>query len=330
LNGELAKIRLDRIRSLAENCRLCPRRCGVNRTRGGTGACGAGRRAALFMEYVHWAEDADLVPAQTLYLAGCNLGCRFCQTRAERNRLPEIELTPALFRDILARGREAGAATVNVLGGEPTVNLPALLELFAETGDFPGLVWNTNLYGSSEAFELLAGVADIFLGDLKFGNPGCAAGLAGAADAGEVARERAEEIFARSPEALIVRHLVLPGHFACCARPVLEWIGRRLPGVRVSLKTIYAPPPGLAPADGLNRFLPREEAGAALELAREIGLRLTRDAPPPLPAAPGTASRPGSLPTVCEALISPEGGIYLRHITREVFEAARAAAAPRD
>jgi putative pyruvate formate lyase activating enzyme len=277
------------------------------------------------MEYVHWAEDADIVPAQTLYLTGCNLSCRFCQTADERARLPSARLDSKLFAGILARGKAAGARTVNILGGEPTVNLPALLEIFAETGDFPGLVWNSNLYGTAEAFALLDGIVDIYMGDIKFGNSACAKKLAGAADAGEAAAERAMEIFARSPEALIVRHLLLPGHFACCAEPVLRWIACHLPGVRVSLKTVYMPPRDLAERQPEKRFLTPEETSRANRLALSLGLRLTRDAASPPPGGDETGNTPGIEPTAFETIIASDGAVYLRHVTREASEMLRAA-----
>lgn len=324
MNGILAKQRLDKARSLADPCRLCPRRCGARRLHGQTGRCGAGSGADLFLEYVHWGEDADIVPAQTLYLTGCNMSCVFCQTGEEQRRLAASRLTPALFGDILARGRRAGARTVNILGGEPTVNLPALLELFASVGDFPGLVWNTNLYGSAEAFEILDGIADIYMADLKFGHHDCGLRLAGAGDAAEVARARAREIFARTPEALIARHLVMPGHFDCCTRPVLEWIAQNLPGVRVSLKTVYLPPPAMPDSCPEKCFLTRTEAETARKLAESLGLRLTRDAARPEPgAAAATEAGPGDSQVPLDIVITPDGRVYMRHIVREAAEILR-------
>lgn len=329
MNSMMARQKMDQLRALAEPCRLCPRRCGAKRIQGEIGLCGAGPEAALFLEYVHWGEDADIVPAQTLYLTGCNLACCFCQTAEEQKTLPSVRLTPDLFRQILTRGRQAGARYVNILGGEPTVNLPALLKLFAEVGDFPGLVWNTNLYGSAEAFELLDGLVDVFMADIKFGNPNCGQELAGAGEAGEVARRRAREIFSRSPEALIVRHLVLPGHYKCCTRPVLEWIARNLPGVRVSLKTVYLPPGSLEAGRPESGFLSPEEAARARKLAQDLGLRLTRDAdlsPPPAPAA--SAGPSGSDSLLMEVVVGPDGRVYMRHIVREAAEVLQAVALP--
>jgi putative pyruvate formate lyase activating enzyme len=275
------------------------------------------------MEYVHWAEDAVITPAQTLYLDGCNLHCSFCQTAEERTRLPAARLTPELFREILAHGHNAGAVSVNILGGEPGVNLPALLELFAQVGDFANLVWNTNLYLEADACALLDGVVDIYLGDLKFGNAACAARLAGVADATDVAWERAREIHARSPGALIVRHLVLPGHFDCCTRPVMEGIAARFPGVPVSLKTVYMPPRGMDPDAPEKRFLSAPEAEAAFALARDLGLRLTADAV--LSASRDAGGGIGGGGGEFEIAIAPDGGVYLRHALREAVDMVLAA-----
>lgn len=307
---------LDTAFRLAESCRLCPRRCGVNRLRGETGPCGAGRHARLFMEYVHWAEDAVIAPAQTLYLDGCNLSCTFCQTREERMRLPAAQLTASLFRDIVARGFRAGARTVDILGGEPSVNLPALLEIFAEGEDFPGLVWNTNLYMTAEACALLDGVADLFMADLKFGDSACAVRLSGLPDATTVAWERAREIYARSPQTLILRHLVLPGHFDCCTRPVFEGIAREFPDVPVSLKTVYMPPKDMAAGEPEKRFLTGCEAERARGLAGDLGLALTEDAV----LVEGQDTPGGDGAAEFEVVITPEGGVYLRHALREAVD----------
>ena len=325
MNSLVARSNLDAVFSLAERCRLCPRQCGARRLRGETGFCGAGRHARLFMEYVHWAEDAVIAPAQTLYLDGCNLSCSFCQTREERQRLPAARLTPELLRRILASGREKGAASVDILGGEPGVNLFALFELFAESGDFDNLVWNTNLYCTAEACELLAGVADIILGDVKFGSPACAARLAGTADATEIAWRRAAEIHARTPGALILRHLVLPGHFSCCSRPVLENVAEHFAGVPVSLKTVYMPPRDMRPDAPEKRFLSAGETDAAFALARSLGLRLTDDATLAQSRRSEAGDGTNGADNEFEIAIAPDGGVYLRHAHREAVDMLLAA-----
>lgn len=317
MQSRLARERLDAAVALSKPCQLCPRRCGVDRLAGEVGACGAGPVPRLVLEYVHWAEDADIVPAQTLYLDGCNLTCSFCQTRHERGTLSSTALTPAVFQRILARGFAAGAKTVDILGGEPGVHLPGLLRLFAAGDDFPGLVWNSNLYATREAVALLDGVVDTYLADVKFGSSACAAALAGVPDATEVAWRRIGEIYAKTPEALIVRHLVVPGHFVCCTRPVLERIARELPGVRVSVKTVFLPPVDMPPSPE-RRYNSPPEIAQVEDLTAALGLRRTRDAD--ITAAAAAASAGASAGGQFEVVVTPEGGIYLRHVVREAAQ----------
>ena len=40
---------------------------------------------------------------------------------------------------------------------------------------------------------------------------------------------------------LIVRHLLLPGHFDCCFRPIVSWLRANLPGVKFSIRDGYLP-----------------------------------------------------------------------------------------
>jgi putative pyruvate formate lyase activating enzyme len=77
----------------------------------------------------------------------------------------------------------------------------------------------------------------------------------------------------RAGKKVLVRHLLMPGHFDCCTRPALEWLAGR-PGIEVSLLTQYVAPPQ---AKGeLAGELQVGEITSARELARELGLILAR------------------------------------------------------
>ncbi len=70
---------------------------------------------------------------------------------------------------------------------------------------------------------------------------------------------------------LIVRHLLMPGHIACCTVPVLQWLAER-PRIEVSLLTQY-----LAPAHARGELAQRLadwEIAQAQELAQKLQLRL--------------------------------------------------------
>jgi putative pyruvate formate lyase activating enzyme len=75
----------------------------------------------------------------------------------------------------------------------------------------------------------------------------------------------------REGERVVVRHLLMPGHFECCTVPVLHWLSERK-GIEVSLLTQY-----LAPAHAHGKLaaaLNPSEVEAAYSLGHELGLRL--------------------------------------------------------
>ncbi len=311
-------------------CRLCPRGCGVDREAGQKGWCGAGARAGCFMEFVHYGEEPELTPSHTIYLSGCNLDCLFCHTHSDREKRQTIPLEPEYFRKIIDRGRNEGAVNINLLGGEPTVHLPALVRLLAKVGDVPRLVWNSNLYCTRETLAMLRGIPDLYLIDLKFGPGPCSERLAGAEDYPRAVPARLRELARWREARVIVRHLVLPGHLDCCTRPVLSWIARELDGVRVSLKFDYLVTPRAGREPGLGGFLTGDEKRRAEDMARSLGLNLVEPAPPTgasLVTRRGDGSEAsdgeqGESGVDVEFTISPGGDLYLQHPTRQATSLA--------
>ncbi len=252
------------------NCRLCPRRCGVDRTAGGRGYCGLDDQAHCFREMLHRAEEAELSPSHQIYFTGCNLRCRSC-TVAEWNEAPLN--VPRMDVDALVRAverrRGQGARNVNLLGGEPTVSWPALLTLLSRIPTAVPVVLNSNMYYNESVDELWRGLVDICLADLKCGSRECGATWLDADDYCDVARRNVR--MASEHTNLIVRHLMVPGHMDCCTKPTLKWLAAELPGVKVSLRTNYVPP---VEAGIPERYVSGPEAQAALEYAHELGLHL--------------------------------------------------------
>jgi putative pyruvate formate lyase activating enzyme len=159
-----------------------------------------------------------------------------------------------------------------LLGGEPTVHLPTVLEIVAAMPATAKLVWKTNAHGSEQARELLDGAFDVWLADYKFGNASCAERLAGIRTYGPVVQENL--LWASRHSELIVRHLLMPGHLECCWQPVAEWLGEHLPDVKVSLRPAFWPAWHADRHPELRRTVPASESTRALDLARALGLNL--------------------------------------------------------
>jgi putative pyruvate formate lyase activating enzyme len=231
------------------SCDVCAEGCGVNRLIGERGHCGLGEHARVYKEYLHLGEERRLVPSHTIYLTGCNLRCVFCSD--------------------LAQVRTEGARNVNFVGGLPDVNLLYILRTLRHCPEDTHVVWNTNLWTTEEAIERLTGVVTTWLADLKFGDDGCALELSGARD--YVATLHALLPLAVRSGDLIVRHLLMPGHLACCTRPSLQWLARHVPDASVNIMTGYHPFELAGRPGAMGGALDPTEREAALSFARTLG-----------------------------------------------------------
>ena len=257
---------------LAE-CRLCAHDCGVNRLAGETGPCHAGASARFFTAQVEVADELELIPTFAIALSGCDLRCDFCIT-GESSWNPRAGLALDA-RALATQAEEAlrnGANSIMILGGEPTIHLPDVLELVSHLPDTARLVWKTNAHGSVQARKLIDGLFDVYLADFKFGNDACAQRLAKIPDYVRVVRENL--LWAAQDGGLIVRHLLMPGHLECCWRPVAEWLAAELPGTRISLRAGFWPAWKTARHADLLAGISTRGSDAAFRLARELELNL--------------------------------------------------------
>ena len=66
------------------DCRLCPRDCRVNRLKGEKGFCGEGGTIRAARAALYYTEEPVISGSRgsgTVFFAGCNLGCIYCQNR---------------------------------------------------------------------------------------------------------------------------------------------------------------------------------------------------------------------------------------------------------
>ena len=258
--------------SLAE-CRLCAHDCGVNRLAGRRGLCHATDETRVFSAQVEVADEMELIPTFAIALSGCDLRCAFCITGLEswNPQAGEALDVPALAARA-AVALERGARTVMILGGEPTIHLPAALEIAAALPEEARLVWKTNAHASAQARALLDGVFDVWLADYKFGNNACAARLARIENYSSITRENL--LWADTHSELIVRHLLMPGHVDCCWKPIAQWIAAELPATKVSLRRGFWPAWKARQHSELRRTVGAAEERRAMEIAESHGLHL--------------------------------------------------------
>ncbi len=265
--------RLAAATALLSPCRLCAHRCGVDRSRKPAGLCRASADAYLYAHSIDCGEEPSFAPSHLLYLSGCDLRCVFCiAERASVDAHQGQPLTPELFRKLVEWGRARGARTLQWVGGDPTIHLPAILRVMAASEDLPPVVWKTAGHATVEALELLRGIVHAFVVDLKFGNVDCARQLCGDANYVAVVR-RNLTMLDDWGQTLVVRHLLMPGHLECCLVPTVAWLRENLPHVPFRLCTGYLPRWRARRDPQLGRLCRHDEIEQAVRIVRDSGLR---------------------------------------------------------
>lgn len=269
-----------------ENCRLCPRRCGVNR-REARGFCGAGERARVALVSLHPWEEPCLVGehgAGTVFFSYCSLRCCYCQNHEISHEGKGSEVTDERLAEIFLEQEERGAAILDLV--TPTHYVPQIvhaLSLARERGLSLPVVYNSSGYETVETIEALKGFVDIYLPDLKYCRAETARNYSQAEDYFEVASAAVSKMFeqvgavemeacGRMRRGVMVRHLVLPGgrHESM---EILDWLWERFgDAVQISLMSQYTPMYRAVEYRNLRRRLTTFEYQSVVEHAQELGI----------------------------------------------------------
>ncbi|MEL4304474.1 radical SAM protein [Methanococcoides sp. LMO-2] len=251
------------------NCHLCERRCGVNRRKGEKGFCRLLETSRYASEFLHMGEEPELVPSHTIFFTGCVFACVFCQnwdisTRPESGFVAD----PENLAGIIEMRRLEGSSNVNFV--TPTPHAHCVLKIINRTNVNVPMVWNSNMYHSSEVAKVLEGVIDVYLADFKYGSDECARKYSKVKDYTYVVK-RNHEVAYQDAE-VIIRHLVMPGHLECCTRPIAEWVASHIPEVRFNLMFQYSPYFRASEYPEIDRRLTSNEKRRAIEIVEEAGL----------------------------------------------------------
>jgi putative pyruvate formate lyase activating enzyme len=260
------------------DCHLCPHHCGEARA-AARGVCRVGAVSYIASEMLHLGEEELLRPAHAIFFSGCTATCLFC-TAAKFAFRPTygVAVTPAQLAARIVSRQDEGARSICFIGGDPAPHIPFILATLAELGERKRApaVFNSNFYLTGEALDLLDGAIDLYLPDLKFGPASgpqsCGERIGGMPAYWQQVTGVLERLYGEGKR-LVVRHLLMPGHFDCCTVPVLHWLAAH-PRIEVSLLTQYLAP---AHAKGeLAACLTSAEIEGAQTLARRLGLKLVR------------------------------------------------------
>jgi len=250
-------------------CHLCTRRCGANRLTGERGFCRCGTEITVSSIFEHMGEEPELVPSGTIFTMGCTMRCKHCQNWTISQWVENGEAyKPEELAKEVENLRAGGCRNANLVGGEPTPWLEQWFKTFKHVEANIPVVWNSNTYYSPETAQLLAGFADIYLLDFKYGPGECAEKISDAPNYWEACTRN--HLVAKKYGELIIRVLVLPSHLECCTRPTLNWISENLGiGTRVNVMFQYRPEWRAYEIPELQGRLTHNEMEMAMQLAKE-------------------------------------------------------------
>lgn len=258
-----------------ENCTLCPRHCGVDRTAGKRGFCGMGAQLTAARAAAHYWEEPVIsgsFGSGAVFFSGCTLRCAFCQNSVISHENYGKALTSVQLREVFDRLIDDGVQNINLV--TPTHFLPDILPALTPKLPVP-VVYNCGGYESVQTLRQLEGLVDIYLPDMKYSNNALAKKLSAAPDYPQIASAAILEMYRQVGGAVIedeqmtrgviIRHLVLPG---CIDNSlgVLDWIADNFPkkDVLVSLMSQYVPMGRAKKLPPFDRRITQDEYDAVL------------------------------------------------------------------
>ena len=266
-----------------KNCNLCPRKCGVDRTKGQLGFCRQPDRIFAARAAAHYWEEPVIsgsFGSGAVFFSGCTLKCCFCQNGIISQENLGKEISSAHLREIFLRLIDDGVQNINLV--TPTHFLPSILSALEPKLPVP-VVYNCGGYERVQTLRELDGLIDIYLPDMKYSDAKLAAKLSAAPDYVETAKAALLEMYRQvgpsviedgiMKKGMIVRHLVLPGQIDN-SLGVLDWFSEAFlkADVLFSLMSQYVPMGKAKTMPPFDRTVAEEEYDAVLSYLDFLGI----------------------------------------------------------
>ena len=269
-------------------CTLCPRMCKVKRSEGQIGFCGIGDIPVVSSVGPHFGEESVLVGSGgsgTIFFAGCNLGCVFCQnfdiSHHRHGRRMSIEQLAQSMLEL----QNYGCSNINFV--TPTHVIPAIMaaiELARKKGLTLPTVYNTGGYDLVETLKLLEGFVDIYMPDMKYSDSGVALELSAAPDYPEVNFAAVKEMHRQvgdlkvkrglATRGLLVRHLILPENLAGSTK-IIDFLAEKISlSTTINVMEQYRPCYKASSHPKINRRPTFEEIESVRKYAIKKGLNV--------------------------------------------------------
>ncbi len=287
-SGELYRRSREGLRQL-QNCKVCPRDCGIDRLADEVALCKTGRHAIVSSWFPHFGEEDCLRGTNgsgTIFFSMCNLKCVFCQNYDISQKQDGEEMGPEALATIMMDLQNQGCHNINFVTPEHVV--PQILEalpLAVQMGLRLPLVYNTGAYDSMDSMLLMDGLVDIYMPDFKYWSAERAKQYLIAKDYPEAARRVISEMQRQvgslqvdenglARRGILVRHLVMPDNLED-ARGIMQFLaGEISPDTYVNIMSQYRPAGkvSIEKYSEINRPVAIEEMQKTFAIAKEAGL----------------------------------------------------------
>ena len=270
-----------------ENCLLCPRKCGINRSTGQTGICGVSSEIKVARAALHYWEEPCISGKRgsgAVFFSGCSLHCVFCQNREISDGKEGKVISKERLRDIFMELADKGANNINlVTPGQYIPDIVWVVNDAKSRGMKLPIIYNTSGYENVTELKLLEGIVDVYLPDFKYMDSTLSAMYSRAKDYPSVAKQALSEMVRQQPDVVIddatgliqkgviVRQLLLPGHVND-AKAVLKYLYDTYHDhVYISMMSQFTPI-ALKDYPEINRTVTRREYERLVDYALEIGI----------------------------------------------------------
>lgn len=271
-----------------ERCELCAVKCRVNRKEGKLGSCRTGELARLSSFGPHMGEEVALRGwrgSGTVFFARCNLRCQFCQNYdiSQMNAGEEVE--PQELASAFLELQKYGCHNINLVSPSHVIpQILAAVEMAAFGGLRLPLVYNTGGYDTLESLQLLDGVIDIYMPDMKYSSPQVARRYSRVINYPKINQEAVREMYRQvgdlqigvdglARRGLLVRHLVLP-HGLAGTKEIVSFLAKEIsPNTYINIMDQYRPLLNAHLYASLNRPITLQEHHEAIEMAKDAGLK---------------------------------------------------------
>lgn len=261
-------------------CKLCPRRCGANRTKTDNinGYCKAPQMVIVSRAALHFGEEPCISGSNgsgTVFFSGCSLSCVFCQNRDISQKICGKPITVERLAEIFKELYELGAHNINLVN--PTHYVAEIAKAFEIYKPPIPVVYNSSGYESVETLKIASQFVDVYLIDLKYLDSEKSLRYSNAADYPKVATDAIlnaasvirENIFDDNgicQKGLIVRHLILP-RATNQAIAAIDWVEKNVPWAVLSIMSQYTPMGDLSLYSEIDRKITAREHNKVLQYA---------------------------------------------------------------